>query len=115
MAVGMRQDGWAKGFLNEHIPFVWTVGRLRIEFAVNQVARGRLNMFVYAEKGVSAFLRRMNLDPANYEVVHIMDSASPYFGFHRDVPEKALEMFHRSLDAVRDSPQYRELEEKYFN
>ncbi|MFW5490632.1 MAG: substrate-binding periplasmic protein [Desulfovibrio sp.] len=113
LRVGVRQDGWADAFFHFHLPTVSLARKPRIEFAVNHVRKGNLDLFAYAEPGVPALLRSMRLDPKEYEVVYVFEPVSPYYGFHKETPDAYVERFQRALDVVKTRPEFQELIEKY--
>ncbi|MDD3310732.1 transporter substrate-binding domain-containing protein [Pseudodesulfovibrio sp.] len=81
---------------------------------VRKLMENRLDMVAYEEHAWPSLIRRIGLDPAQFETVFLLRETPVYFAFHRDVPQPVVAQFQQALDAVRASPDFGAILRTYF-
>lgn len=63
--------------------------------------RGRVDMVTHTDLSTPIFLNQLDLDPEEYEMVHVLRELPLYFAFHPDTDESLLGRLQKELEQMK--------------
>jgi len=70
------------------------------ELNMRKLQNGRIDLFAYDVGVIQFLLPMLNLDPASYETVFVLDEQDLCIGFNKDAKDELVTAFQWALDAV---------------
>lgn len=85
----------------------------------DQLAKDRIDIWVYEENVAKWWLKRRGYNTDDYETVFILSDSEIYYAFNKGIDDKLVEKLELGIDAVKNSKgesgasQYQEIVDKY--
>lgn len=83
------------------------------EIAIKMLANGRVDMISIEERAFIRIVKSMGKRTDDFKAVWLLTAATSYYALSKDTPESLVNRFQKAYDAIRLSPRYDDLIERY--
>jgi polar amino acid transport system substrate-binding protein len=87
----------------------------QIEHITLQLEPDRVNVIGFESTGLAWEMKKMGLNPNDYETVYVLKEGDLYFTFSKETPDSLIVAMQASLDKLKSLPLYQEIVKKYIN
>ncbi len=84
-----------------------------IENVTLQLKSDRVNLIGFETIGLAWEMKKMGLDPNDYETVFVLEDGELYFAFSKETPDALIKATQASLDKIKSTKEYQEIVKKY--
>ncbi|MEO4048693.1 transporter substrate-binding domain-containing protein [Pseudomonas sp. CAU 1711] len=79
----------------------------------NMLSKDRIDLWAYDETTALWFIKRLSLNSADYETVHVLKDGEMYYAFSRDVDAEHLRQLQVGLDRLKGQRRYLDIINQY--
>jgi polar amino acid transport system substrate-binding protein len=80
---------------------------------VKKLANGKIDMIAFSELATQELFDKKGLDPRQFEAVGTLSGSSLWYAFHKDIPNDVVELYQKTLDAIKADGTYDKIANKY--
>ncbi len=70
-------------------------------------------MIAFSELATQELFYKKGLDPRQFEAVGTLSGSSLWYAFHKDIPNDVVELYQKTLDAIKADGTYDKIANKY--
>jgi len=74
---------------------------------------GRIDLWAYGEDVAMWELKAHGFNPADYELVYLLDSKDLYFAFHKGTSDSVIQKLQAALDTLKADGEYEKILDRY--